>query len=301
MVDSNEDYYLLKVQRSLLDHTFHTSKYITTDRFDGTKVRRISKLPYYPDRIVQWALMIVISPILIKSFIDHTYSAIPKRGIHLCLKRMARDINSMKSDKIYCLKMDIHHYFQSIDRGILYKIYCNKFTEEDVRWLIKDIIYSFDEGIPIGNYTSQYSGNFYLSKFDHHCKEQLKCKYYYRYMDDICIFSTSKIFLHKLLNEIQTYLKTNLHLELKSNYQIFPIDNRGIDFIGYRIFSEYILLRKSISKKLISKSTNLQAKENLTYNDCCSIQSYYGWTKRCNGYNLWKQKTLPIKNNQEQI
>lgn len=82
----------------------------------------------------------------------------------------------------------------------------------------------------------------------------------------------------KLLDDIRTYLRERLKLEIKSNYQIFPVKSRGIDFVGYVFYHTHILLRKSIKKAMIVKRNNIK-----------SIASYYGWCKHCNTYNLLKK------------
>lgn len=93
------------------------------------------------------------------------------------------------------------------------------------------------KGVPIGNYLSQFFGNLYLSGFDHWMKEEQKCKYYFRYCDDIVVLHADKKHLAKLRIKVEKYLKTELDLILKGNWQVFPVSIRGIDFLGYRFFS----------------------------------------------------------------
>ena len=82
---------------------------------------------------------------------------------------------------------------------------------------MKEIIYSA-KGVPIGNYLSQFFANLYLTYFDHWVKEELKCKYYFRYADDIVILGNDKNYLRNVLVSIKLYLKQVLNLELKHNY-----------------------------------------------------------------------------------
>ena len=96
-------------------------------------------------------------------------------------------------------------------------------------------------GIPIGNYVSQYDGNFNLSVVDHWLKEVKGVKYYFRYMDDMVIFGSSKEELHKLKRELDEFMAVNLKQVLKHNWQVFPTKVRGVDFVGYRFFGEYTL------------------------------------------------------------
>jgi len=123
-----------------------------------------------------------------------------------------------------------------------------KFKDKDLLWLLDEIIDSAD-GVPIGNFLSQFFSNYYLTFFDHWIKEQKSIKHYFRYADDIVILSNNKEYLHELLSEIREYFTVNLKLTIKSNYQVFPVASRGIDFVGYVHFHTHTLLRKSIKKR----------------------------------------------------
>ena len=74
----------------------------------------------------------------------------------------------------------IKKYFYNIDKNILYKIMNSFVSDKKILWLTKIFIYDdeIDKGIPIGNYTSQYFANIYLSILDRYVKEVLKVKYY---------------------------------------------------------------------------------------------------------------------------
>lgn len=76
-------------------------------------------------------------------------------------------------------------------------------------------------------------------------------KYYFRYADDIVILSDDKDRLRTILILIKIFLHHVLNLQLKPNYQIFPVESRGVDFVGYVFYHNYILLRKSIKKKIL--------------------------------------------------
>jgi len=293
MVNGNEEYYLKKIQDMLINKTYKNSPYEIFKVWDKTKEREIYKLPYYPDRIIQWALLQVIEPILLKKLTVNTFSSIKNRGIHQGLIKIKKVLKD-KENTQYCLKFDIRHYYPSINHNILKDNYIRIFKDKNLLWLIDEIIDSVEmcegTGIPIGNYLSQWSANIYLSSFDHWLKETKHCKYVFRYMDDVVILSESKEQLHCLLNEIRDYLSV-IKLELKCNYQIFPVDVRGIDFLGYRIFRNYTLLRKSTCMNFKRKMNKIRKKSTRTKSDECTIQSYLGWLKWCNSYRL-KQKYL---------
>ena len=158
--------------------------------------------------------------------------------------------------------------------------------------------YILGEGA-IGNYFSQYDGNFFLSGFDHWIKEVKRVKHYYRYMDDICIFARTKEELHQLLAEINEYFIQNLKLRIKGNYQIFPSFIRGIDFVGYRIFLKDTLLRKSTCQEFERKMTAIRKKiesgQEMNYSEWCAINSYKGWLKYCDSSRLSEKYIEPIQ------
>ena len=278
-IDSNTDYYVEKLRQMLSGGHFSTSNYQVIQKHTGSKVRIIHKLPFFPDRIVHHCIVQVVQKMWISSLIRDTYSTIPGRGIHDGVKRIKKAMNDTEGTR-YCLKIDVKKYYPSIDPDILKSIVRKKIKDTKMLALIDNIIDS-SEGIPIGNYLSQWFGNLYLNYFDHYCKQQLKCKYYYRYCDDVVILSESKEFLHGVLIAMNHYLESELHLSINENYQIFPVDSRGVDFLGYRFFHGYTLVRKRIvtkmKRRLANKNANARRK---------SAGSYYGWLKHANAYRL---------------
>lgn len=301
MVDNDPEKYLKEIQDSLLNKTFHTSEYVVFERQEGQKQRTIYKLPYYPDRIVQWAVLRVIEPILIKNFTKDTYSAIPGRGTHLALTRLRKALKEDVKGTRYCLKLDMRKYYQSIPHNRLKDTYARLFKDPNLLWVLDEIIDSTpgEIGIPIGNYISQYSGNLYLSPLDHWLKENKRVRYYYRYMDDIVILHESKEYLHQLFKEIELFTRDRLDLTIKGNWQVFPTDVRGIDFLGYRVFRNFVLLRKSTAKnfkrKMRSISKKLAQGGRINYSEWCSFNSYKGWLKYCDSYRLYQKYMVPLE------
>ena len=318
MIDENPEHYLGLLQEMLINHTYKTSDYEVFYKTEGKKTRKIYKLPYFPDRICQWAILQVIEPFIINNLTDDTYSAIPKRGIHKALFKLQDAVWNDVPECQYCLKLDARHYYQSINHELLKQKYARMFKDDELLWLLGEIIDSIttaeiddlraiylleedidlETGIPIGNYLSQYSGNYYFSSFDHWIKEEKKVKYYFRYMDDIVIFGRTKEELHALRKEIEIYFKDELKLQIKDNWQVFPTYIRGVDFLGYRTFLNYTLLRKSTCKDMKRKLTAIRAKVEsgnmMNYSEWCCINSYRGWLKHCNSFRLSQKYVVPL-------
>ena len=304
MVDEDLDGYLGRLQKTLIDHTYQTSEYKTFVKKEKGKERTIYKLPYFPDRICQWAILQVIEPYLLKYFTTDTYSAIPHKGIHDCLHKVDHAVQSDPTGTKYCLKIDARKFYPSIDHTILKEKYRHLFKDPELLGLLDEIIDSTEgeTGIPIGNYLSQYSGNFYLAEFDHWIKEVKRVKHYYRYMDDIVIFSDSKSDLHRLRIEIDVKFQA-IKLTMKDNWQVFPTAVRGVDFVGYRVFPGYKLLRKSTCKSMEQKMRLIKKRcdngKELNFSEHCAINSYVGWLKHCDSYRLMQKYVDPLEDAQK--
>jgi len=263
---ANEQQNIESIRKSLVDRSFTTSEYDVFTINEG-KERIISRLPFYPDRIVQHSLINIVEPVFNSLFTADTYSCIKGRGIHKASYNLRKAL--MRRQK-YCLKLDVKKFYPSVDNEILKQMLARKFKDEEVLWLMYDIIDSY-KGLPLGNITSQFFANYYLSYFDRWVKESLDVRDYFRYADDIVILSDSKSFLHGVLEEIKEYLFVNLKLEVKHNHQVFPIADRGIDWVGYVHYCTHTLLRKSI-------------KEN--YKRSVNKKNYKGWLIHADTINL---------------
>ena len=296
-VDKNPEKYLSKIQDMLKNHTYHISQsdYSMSVINDKGKERELWKLPYYPHRIIQWAILLQIEHVFNSVFTDFTCASLKDKGIHYALKRTKKFLKDEENTK-YCLKMGVRHFYQNIDHDILKKLLRKKFKDRELLELLDLIIDSHgDVGVPIGSYLSQYLANFYLAYFDHWLKEELKVKYVVRYMDDIVIFNASKEVLHEQFKKIEEYLNKELKLTIKPNWQVFPTDIRGVDFVGYRMFRDYTLLRKRTAKRMKRKMVSIYKRRfEINYSDYCTFNSYKGWLEWCNGYRLFTKYMLPL-------
>ncbi len=249
------------------------------------KPREITKVNYYPDRVIHHALMQVVDPVFSTVYIKDSYQSIKGRGVHKAVKRVKEWMREEEQTK-YCLKLDIKKFYPSLKAHIIKKYYRKKIKCQDTLWLLDRIVDS-EDGLPIGHYTSQTLGNFVMSYFDHYAKS-LGAKKYIRYADDIVIFSDNKEFLHDLRVKLDSYISENMELKIKDNWQVFETRDRGLDFLGYRFFDRFILIRKSIA-------TNMKRafkRPVRSKNDLSRIFSYLGWAKFANSYNLLR-KLLP--------
>lgn len=285
--DRNREQNLKQLQYNFKNLKYKTSKYSIFKIYEP-KEREIYRLPYYPDRIAHHALMNILEPIWEKIFIYNSYACRKNKGIHAAVLNITKTLRKDKKGTKYCLKLDIQKFYPSVDHDVLKNIIRFKIKDKKLLVILDEIINSAP-GVPIGNYLSQYFANLYLTYFDHWIKEYKHVKYYYRYADDMVILCNNKKKLHKLRKEIGKKLINELHINLKSNYQVFDLDSRGLDFIGYKFYHNHVLLRKSIKLKIRKLSVKLRKhrrSKNYVRRKLCS---YCGWLKYCNSINLCKK------------
>jgi RNA-directed DNA polymerase len=263
------------------------------------KEREIVK-PYFKyEQVVHHLVVGQLKPIVMKGFYEYSCGSIPNRGCHYGKKYIEKWVRNYPKDQtIYVLKMDIRHFFENVDHDILKNKLSKVIRDKKFLRLVFKIIDNHEVGLPLGYYTSQWFANFYLKDYDHYVKEVLGAEHYMRYMDDMIILSTDKAKLHTMKKEIEKYLSEKLHVELKPNWQIFPLaedreDHRArpLDFMGFKFYRNYTSLRKSILYRARQKANRIRTKRHkhrpITWKDATSMISYMGWINHTSTYHYY--------------
>ena len=302
---------ILKLKHELETCTY-TPEPLKTFILRDPKTRKISKSEFR-DRIVHHALFNVLEPIYEKRFIYDSCANRKNKGNLFAIRRFYKflrkvtkngtlTINKYNNNSIisYCLKADIKHYFETVDQQILLKIIKRKVKDEKVIWLTEQILINFNtkikgKGMPLGNLTSQFFANIYLNELDYFIKHNLRIKYYIRYVDDFVILHESYDQLLKWKGYISGFLIDNLKIELhKDKSRIIPL-SRGIDFIGFRNFYYYKLLRnrnvRKMKNKIRSYKEGIITKDKITE----SFQGWQAYAKWANTYKLRKNLKKNLK------
>lgn len=275
------------------NETFEPGPYTECTIYEP-KERKLLIAPFFPDRIVHQCIINVLSEHWLHIYTENTYACIKGRGIHKCKNDVGKALKNDKKGTRYCLKTDISKFYDNVDHGCLKGIIRYTIADNRLLRLLDKIIDSNgkSKGLPIGNYTSQYFANLYLAYFDHYVMEILAPLvwklfhvklYYFRYMDDMVFLCESKEALFYILDMAGLYLATELKLEFKHNWQVFPTDDRSIDFVGYVQNHYNCLLRKTILTKMyrksliIGKATPIKDENDIKHN----FSSEYGWIIGC--------------------
>lgn len=288
------------IQEMLVNKTYKPKPYRTFEIKDGPrqKTRTIFCPAYFHDQIIHWALMQIIEPVLMRGMYKFCCGSIPNRGVHYGKRYLEKWIKRDRKHTKYCLKLDIKKYYPHIDKDVLKSKFRKKIKDASVLWLIDCIIDSHAEGLPIGNFTSQWWANFYLQDLDHFIKEELHTKYYLRYMDDMTLFSNNKKQLHKARKAISEFIKP-MGLTLKENWQVFRVDKRPIDFLGYKFYRYKTTLRRKNCLRIRRRVKRANKKERPSLSDARAIISYLGWIKHSNSYYFYGKYIKPYVNIKE--
>lgn len=278
-------------------HGIYTSFYV-----NDPKRRHIHKA-CVKDRIIHQILYDYLYPIFNKSFIFNSYSCRKDKGTHKGVKRLVlftRRVSKNYRRDCWALKLDIYRFFASVDHLILLEHIKNKVKNEDILWLIKQVIVSFEtdkgKGIPLGNLTSQIFSNIYLNEFDQFMKHTMKIKYYLRYADDFVIISKETRLLYQCINTSQQFLENSLKLQLHPNKIVLRRLEWGIDFLGYIILPNGVILPRTKTKKRMFNNIETRIKEFYRgevddFTKGQTLQSYFGYLEHANSFKI-RQKII---------
>lgn len=287
-----EDIRLMLIEKTYKPKPYHE---FTTTESACRKERHICCPAFYPDQIIHWAVIQIIQPIIMKGMYELNCGSIPGRGVHYGKRFIERWMKRDRKNTKYCLKLDIRKFYQSVDTDILKTMFRNKIKDRDVLWLIDTIIDSHPAGLPIGNYTSQWFANFFLEGLDHYIKEKLHVKYHMRYIDDMVLFGRNKKELHQVRKEIDIYL-AQLLLTLKGNWQVFKLDSRPLDFLGFKFYRDHTALRKQNALQIRRRVAKAGKRDKPTLADARTILSYMGWITHSDSHNFYIKYIKPYVN-----
>ena len=296
----NYDLVKEKLKKRILEGNFTPFVHKAKEINDGFKLKkRMIIQPYFsatrPEQWIQHIIVEVLKPIFMKGMYEFSCGSVPGRGVHYGKKYLEKFIKEHPKEIRYVLKADIKHFYENVNIELIKAKLKRIIKDEKFLELVYFVLDSnvgvledgkvFRPGLPIGFYTSQWFANWFLQPLDHYIKEQLKAKFYMRYMDDIVIFGSNKRELHKMQKYIEEYLK-NIDLELKPNWQVFKfhyIDKNGrhhgrfIDFMGFKFYRHKTTIRKTIFIRACRLARRLRKKLKISWYDACRMLSYWGW------------------------
>ncbi len=264
---------LLQLQWELTDFSYQPGGYVHFVIHEP-KQRLVSAAPFR-DRVIHHALCNVIEPIFERQFIPDSYANRIGKGTHRALDRLQAFARRYR----YALRLDIVKHFPSIDHAVLFANLKETIREDAVMWLVERIIRSGEgvlddeyemvyfpgddlfaagrpRGLPIGNLTSQFWSNVYMTPLDRFVTRDLRCPAYLRYVDDFTLFSDSKRQLYEWKRAIIDFL-CSLRLTIhEPPAQVIPCKH-GIPWLGFVV---YPTNRRVKARNVVKFSQRLRAR-----------------------------------------
>ena len=270
----NLDANIALMRKEILDGTIAIGEY-RYFKIRDPKERVISAAPFR-ERVLQHAIMNICHDYFDRTLIETTYATRRGKGLYAALDKAV----FAASHYAYTVKLDYRKHFDTIDHGVLKQRLRRMFKDKALLGLFDRIIDSYcvaeGKGLPIGNLTSQYFANLYLSDLDHMVKEQWKADIYIRYMDDILIAGNDKQALKHCVELMTEYSSKELELTFKP-----PIFRKAADgqvFLGYRVLPYHCKMSGRSKRRFRSKL--------LTYN---SLLAKEKWNER-----QYQEHILPL-------
>lgn len=281
---------IIALHKELCNQTYKHGAYQAFN-INDPKPRNIHKA-VVRDRLLHHAIYRVIYPFFDRIFITDSYSCRLNKGTHKAVNRFrkfAYKVSKNNTKTCWILKCDIKKFFTSIDHYTLNKILKEYILDEQIFYLLNQIIDSFYStksgiGLPLGNLTSQLLVNIYMNNFDRFVKHSLKAKYYIRYADDFVIISENRIWLESIIPKIDYFLNKLLKLTLHPDKVHIKTLASGVDFLGWVHFSDHRILRTTTKRRMLKKLEVNDRREVLS--------SYLGLLKYGNTYRLLQRQGL---------
>lgn len=276
---------ILQLHEDLKNRTYKHGGY-QQFKISDPKPRTIHKASVR-DRLLHHAVYRILYPFFDKKFIADSYSCRNNKGTHKALNRFRQFVHIVfknNTKPCYILKCDIKKFFASIDQNVLIEILQKRIPDQNIIRLLREIIFSFEKGLPLGNLTSQLFANVYLNGLDQFVKHKLKQKYYIRYADDFVVLSENRAKLKNVISQIWNVLKREYNLNLHPNKVFIKTLSSGVDFLGWVNFADHRVLRTKTKRRMLRRVRNSQNIETLN--------SYLGLLGHGNTYGVAEKLIL---------
>jgi len=280
--EAQQEKQLILLREALADRTYRPGRSVCFV-CKRPKLREIFAADFR-DRVVHHVLVAYLEKIWEPVFIHDSYACRKGKGVHAGVKRLQtfmRQATANGTRPAWYLQLDIRNYFMRIDKQVLFDLLAPKIGDPDALWLTRvlvfhdctqDYVIKGDAnllkrlpphkslfgcgqglGLPIGNLNSQFFANVYLNGLDQFVKHELKCRWYLRYCDDFVLLSTDRAQLVEWRARIEGYLRDTLRLELNpSRERLRPVSD-GVDFLGYIVRRDYLLVRRRVAGHLCER------------------------------------------------
>lgn len=306
------DGYAVKIKEMLDTETWVPHPYTIRQINDGIKKKkRIIAVPrFYPDQCVHHAFVQIFREVVQHSAYEHSCGCVPGKGTDGAKETIERWIRNDPKGTSKILKLDVEKCYPSMPHEKLRKKLAARIKDKRFLRLAGLIIASYQQpmatgerllpeteavGIPVGLYPSPWFCNFFFQDLDHFIADQCGTKHNIRYVDDMVLFDTAKKRLHKALRLISEKLQED-GMRVKSNWQVFRLRIRPLDFLGYRFHPGWTTIRRSIMQRISRKARNIARLQYISPTNASGMISYMGYIYNSDSWKFWEKWVKPFIN-----
>lgn len=299
-VVADKEMYVDKMYELVTTGSFVPTPPRPKNRYDpcSQKIRVIEVVPFFPDGVMHQMIVMVSQPILMRGMYHWSCASIPGRGSAHAQKYVNRIIRRDVKGTKYVCKMDIKKFYPSINIKKLVWALARKIKDKRFLKLVYDILQSCAHGLAIGFFICQWFANYYLETLDQYIMTLPGVKYMVRYMDDIVIFGPNKKQLHKARKLIAAFMEEKLGVQMKGNWQVWPINSRMLDFVGYRFSRTHVIMRKRnflrFTRQCRRAEKVLLSGRRMSFKMAAGLLSRTGQLKHCNSHKIRVKYLDPI-------
>lgn len=291
---------ITELQSEIVSESVSFPKIWYREKIDGSsgKNRRIG-IQNIKQQLYDYIAVEGLKPAL-KRIGEFQYASIKGRGTTKGKEIISRWVKN--KNMRYFVKLDVRKCFESIDHNLLMGFLEKHIKNEKLIWLIKMLISSFERGLSIGSYLSQYLCNLYMSILYHYIMEDIYkirrgkrvnlVRHCLIYMDDILMIGSQRRDMEKAVKQVIKKAK-EMGLEIKPNHQVKSIDGNCIDMMGFKIYRTYTEIRGRIFLRV--RRSFRRARKRITLRIAKKCISYYGYLKHTNSKRIirkWKARNV---------
>lgn len=196
----------------------------------------------FRDRVVHHAIIGEVEPAFERVADPDSYACRRGRGNHAAVRRLQRLMRGHR----WALKLDIHHYFETMPHAPLLARVRPLIQDPRVFELLARVVAGHggatSTGIPIGALTSQHLANLYLGGLDRYARRTLRVGGLVRYMDDVLLLGPDRATMRGWREDVRRFVSQRLGLTVKeSATRLIPVEI-GVPFLGFRVWERQIRL-----------------------------------------------------------
>jgi len=264
----------------------------------GEKNRVINVVSFFPDGIMHQLMVMVMQPVLMRSMYHWSCASIPGRGGAHASKKIKKILRRDPKGTKYVCKFDIKKFYPSISHKKLIWALARKIKDKKFLKLVYDVLETHQKGLAIGYFVCQWLANFYLEPLDRFILTLPGVNYMIRYMDDVVMFGPNKKQLHKARKAIELFMSEQLGLNMKENWQVFPIGSRMLDFVGFRFDRNHTTLRRRnflrFTRQCRKADKKITQGKQISFKLAAGLLSRAGQLKHCDSHKIRVKYLDPV-------